>query len=42
MVDDFKNSSGIEFRGIYFAALWKLFSQIFLISGKAHHVGLIK
>ena len=37
---DVRNSNGIEFRNFYFTIVWKLFSKIFIRSGKMHHVEL--
>ena len=37
---DLRNSSGTESRNFYFTTVWKLFSKIFIRSGKMHHVGL--
>ena len=31
---DLRNFNGIELRNIYFATIWKLFSKIFIRSGK--------
>ena len=37
---DLRNSNGFELRNFYFTTIWKLFSKIFIINGKMHHVGL--
>ena len=37
---DLKNSNGFELRNFYFTTVWKLFSKIFIRSGKMHHVEL--
>ena len=37
---DLINSNGFELRNFYFAAVWKLFSKIFISIGKMHHVEL--
>ena len=37
---DLRNSNGTELRSFYFATTWKLFSKIFIKSGKMHHVEL--
>ena len=37
---DSRNSNGFELRNFYFTAVWKLFSKIFIRSGKMHHVEL--
>ena len=37
---DLRNSNGFELRNFYFTTLWKLFSKIFVRSGKMHHVEL--
>ena len=37
---DLRNSNCIELRNFYFATVWKLFSKIFISSGKMHHVEL--
>ena len=37
---DLRNSNGIELRKFYFKTLWKLFSKIFIRSGKMHHMEL--
>ena len=37
---DLRNSSGFELRNSYFNTVWKLFSNIFIKSGKMHHVEL--
>ena len=35
-----RNSNGFELRKSYFTNVWKLFSKIFIISGKMHHTEL--
>ena len=37
---DLKHSNGFELNNFYFATVWKLFSKIFIRSGKMHHVEL--
>ena len=37
---DFRNSNGFELRNSYFANVKKLFSKIFIRSGKMHNVEL--
>ena len=37
---DLRNSNGSELRIFYFTTVWKLFSKIFIRSGKMHHVEL--
>ena len=37
---DLRNSNGIESRNFYFTTVWKLFSKIFIRSGKRHHMEL--
>ena len=37
---DLRNSNGFEFRNFHFTTIWKLFSKIFIRSGKMHHVEL--
>ena len=37
---DLRNSNGIELRNFYFTAVWKLFSNILIKSGKVHHMEL--
>ena len=37
---DLRNSNGFELRNFYFTIVWKLFSKIFIRSGKMHHVEL--
>ena len=37
---DLRNFNGIELRNFYFTTVWKLFSKIFIRSGKMHHVEL--
>ena len=37
---DLRNSDGFELRNSYFITVWKLFSKIFIRSGKMHHVEL--
>ena len=37
---DLRNSNGIESRNFHFITVWKLFSKIFIRSGKMHHVEL--
>ena len=37
---DLRNSNGTELKNFYFATLWKIFSKIFIRSGKMHHVEL--
>ena len=33
-----RNSNGTKLRSFYFTTIWKLFSNIFIRSGKMHHV----
>ena len=35
---DLRNSNGIELRNFYFTTVLKLFSKMFIRSGKMHHV----
>ena len=35
-----RNSNGTELRNFYFTTVWKLFSKIFIKSGKMDHVEL--
>ena len=37
---DLRNFNGIELRNFYFTTVWKLFSKIFIRSGKMRHVEL--
>ena len=38
---DLRNSNGFELRNtVYLTTVWKLFSKIFIRSGKMHHVEL--
>ena len=37
---DLRISNSIESRNFYFTTVWKLFSKIFIRSGKMHHVEL--
>ena len=37
---DLRNSNGTELRNFYFTTVQKLFSKIFIRSGKMHHVEL--
>ena len=37
---DSTNSNGFELRNSYFTTVWKLFSKIFIRSGKMYHVEL--
>ena len=37
---DLRNFNGFELRNSYFTTVQKLFSKIFIRSGKMHHVGL--
>ena len=37
---DLINSNGYELRNSYFTTVWKLFSEMFIKSGKMHHVEL--
>ena len=37
---DLRTSNGLELRSFYFTTVWKLFSKIFIRSGKMHHVEL--
>ena len=37
---DLRNPKGTELRNIYSTTVWKLFSKIFIRSGKMHHVEL--
>ena len=37
---DLKNSNGFELRNFYFTTVLKLFSKIFIRSGKMHNVEL--
>ena len=37
---DLRNSNGFVLRNVYFTTVWKLFSKIFIRSGKMHHVEL--
>ena len=37
---DLRNSNRIELRNLYFTTVLKLFSKIFIRSGKMHHVEL--
>ena len=37
---DLRNSNDIELRNFYFITVQMLFSKIFIISGKMHHVEL--
>ena len=37
---DLRNYSGTELRNLYFTTIWKLFTKIFIRSGKMHHVEL--
>ena len=37
---DLRNSNGFELKNSYFTTVWKLFSKIFIRSGKMHHVEL--
>ena len=37
---DLRNSNGFELRNFYFTTVWKLFSKIFIKSGKVYHVEL--
>ena len=37
---DLRNSNGIDLRNFHFTTVWKLFSKIFIRSGKMHHVEL--
>ena len=37
---DVRNSNGTELRNFYFTTVQKLFSKIFIRSGKIHHVQL--
>ena len=37
---DLKNCNGFGLRNFYFTTVWKLFSKIFIRSGKMHYVGL--
>ena len=37
---DLRNSNDFELRNFYFITVWKLFSKIFIRSGKMHHVEL--
>ena len=39
---DLKNSNGIQLRNFYFTTVWKLFSKIFIRSGKMHNVDCYK
>ena len=39
---DLRNSNGFELRNFYFTTVWKLFSKIFIRSGKMHHVESIQ
>ena len=40
ILDGFKNSNGIELRNFYLTTVKKLFSKLFIRSGKMHHVEL--
>ena len=37
---DLKNSNDFELRNFHFTNVWKLFSKMFIRSGKMHHVEL--
>ena len=37
---DLRNYNGFELRNFYFTTVWKLFSKIFIRSGKMHRVEL--
>ena len=37
---DLRNSKGTELRNFYFTNVWKVFSKIFIRSGKIYHVEL--
>ena len=37
---DLRNSKGFELRDFYFTTVWKLFSKMFVRSGKRRHVEL--